>query len=81
MTVRDRLGGGENWGKLLIQIMEDTPTAANIWEYVPRMQEQARVVQGREIAQELTEARDMEELRRGLDKLQALTVERQDVRR
>ncbi|WP_130869208.1 replicative DNA helicase [Intestinimonas massiliensis (ex Afouda et al. 2020)] len=81
VTVRDRLGGGEDWSKLLIQIMEDTPTAANIWEYVPRMQEQARVVQGRGIAQELAEARDMEELRRGLDKLQALTVERQDVRR
>ena len=25
VTVRDRLGGGEDWGKLLIQIMEDTP--------------------------------------------------------
>ncbi len=81
VTVLDRLGGGENWGKLLLQIMEDVPTAANIWEYVPRMQEQARVVQGREIAQSMAEARDMEELRRGLDKLQALTVERQDVRR
>lgn len=81
VTVRDRLGGGEDWGKLLLQIMEDTPTAANIWEYVPRMQEQARVVQGREIAQSMLEARDMEEIRRGSDKLQALTVERQDVRR
>lgn len=81
VTVRDMLGGGEDWGKLLLQIVEDTPTAANIWEYVPRMQEQARVVQGREIAQSMLEARDMEEIRRGSDKLQALTVERQDVRR
>ena len=81
VTVRDRLGEGEDWSKLLLQIMDDVPTAANIWEYVPRMQEQARVVQGQGIALELAEARDMEELRRGLDKLQALTVERQDVRR
>ena len=81
VTVRDRLGEGEDWSKLLLQIMDDVPTAANIWEYVPRMQEQARVVQGQGIALELSEARDMEELRRGLDKLQALTVERQDVRR
>lgn len=81
VTVRDKLGSREEWGKLLLQIMDDTPTAANVWEYVSRMQEQARVVQGRGIALELAEARDMEELRRGLDKLQALTVERQDVRR
>lgn len=81
VTVRDKLGGGEEWGKLLLQIMDDTPTAANVWEYVSRMQEQARVVQGRGISLEMAEARDMEELRRGLDKLQALTVERQDVRR
>ena len=31
VTIRDRLGGGEVWSKLLLQIMEDTPTAANIW--------------------------------------------------
>ena len=81
VTIRDRLGGGDAWSKLLLQIMDDTPTAANIWEYVPRMQEQARVAQGREIAQSLTEACDMDEIRRGADKLQALTVDRQDVRR
>ena len=60
VTIRDRLGGGDNWSKALIQIMEDTPTAANIWAYVPRMQEQARVYRGREIAQELTTVPDME---------------------
>lgn len=81
VTVRDRLGGGETWSRLLLEIMEDTPTAANIWEYVPRMQEQARLFRGREIAQDLVRVSDMEELRRGLDKLQALTVERQDVGR
>ena len=47
VTVRDKLGSREEWGKLLLQIMDDTPTAANVWEYVSRMQEQARVVQGR----------------------------------
>ena len=30
VTVRDRLGGGETWSRLLLEIMEDTPTAANI---------------------------------------------------
>lgn len=81
VTVRDRLGGGETWSKLLLEIMEDTPTAANIQAYVPRMQEQARVMQGRSIARELLEARDLEELRRGTDRLQALAVDRRDVRR
>lgn len=81
VTVRDRLGGGEDWSTLLLQIMEDVPTAANIWEYVPRMQEQARFVQARRIVLEMYEARDMEEIRRGSDKIQALAVERQDVRR
>lgn len=81
VTVRDRLGGGEEWSKLLIQIMDDVPTAANIWEYVPRMQEQARFAQARGISLEMYEARDMEEILRGSEKIQALAVERQDVRR
>ena len=81
VTIRDRLGGGDDWSKALIQIMEDTPTAANIWAYVPRMQEQARVYRGREIAQELTTVPDMEAMVQGISKLQALTVERQSVRR
>ena len=81
VTIRDRLGGGDHWSKALIQIMEDTPTAANIWAYVPRMQEQARVYRGREIAQELTTVPDMEAMVQGISKLQALTVERQSVRR
>ena len=81
VTVRDKLGGGEAWSSLLLQIMDDTPTAANVWAYVSLMKEQARVVQGREIAQSLAEARELEDIRRGVDKLQALLVERQDVRR
>ena len=81
VTVRDRLGGGEDWSKLLLQIMDDVPTAANIWEYVPRMQEQARFAQARGIVLEMHEARDMEEILRGSEKIQALAVERQDVRR
>lgn len=81
VTIRDRLGGGEEWSKLLIQIMDDTPTAANLWAYIPRMQEQARVVQARQIALSIAESTDMEEICRGRDKLQALTVERQGVRR
>lgn len=81
VTIRDRLGGGDDWSRTLIQIMEDTPTAANIWTYVPRMQEQAKVYRGREIAQKLTTVPDMEALAQGISKLQALTVERQGVRR
>ncbi|WP_297213641.1 replicative DNA helicase [uncultured Flavonifractor sp.] len=81
VTLRDRLGGGEEWSRLLLQIMEDTPTAAHVWEYVDLLREQARLLQGREIAQRLAGACDMEELRRGLDQLQALTVERQNVER
>lgn len=81
VTVRDRLGGGEEWSKLLLQIMEDTPTAANLWAYIPRMQEQARVVEARQIGLAIAESTDMEEICRGRDKLQALTVERQGVRR
>ena len=81
VTVRDRLGGGETWRDLLLQIMEDTPTAANVWEYVARMREQAQVYQGREIAQGITGACDVEELRRGAERILSLTVDRQDVRR
>lgn len=81
VTVRDRLGGGESWGKLLLQIMEDTPTAANLWAYVPRMQEQARIFRAREAGQAMAQAADLEAVRQGLDKLNALMVGRQDVRR
>lgn len=41
VTVRGRLGGkdGDSWTEYLLELMDLTPTAANVWEYAALMRE------------------------------------------
>ena len=81
MTIRDKLGGGKEWSDYLVQLMELTPTAQNVWAYVPAMKEQARLAQIREISADLAEAKDLETAGAQLAKLNGLMSQRPGVRR
>lgn len=83
VMLRDKLGGhaGDSWSQFLLQIMEITPTAANIWAYVEVMREQARKARVAELGGLIQAATSWEQQREYISKLNALTIERQSVRR
>ena len=81
--VRNQLGGRpeDGWTQLLLELMELTPTAANIWTYVSLMREQARRTRAAELGA-LIQAHDSEEqLREYIAQLNDLLVERRGVDR
>jgi len=71
---------GEEYRQYLIQLMQITPTAANVDHYLRLCREQARVLAVREIGNELARAQSSEELRRLLDKANALMVDKSSLR-
>ena len=81
VAVLDRLGGGAQWGRFLARLMDETPTAANIWEYVPILRRQAMVRSIRQGAAELARETDPDKLAAGVARLNGLLVERRGVRR
>ena len=62
VTVRGRLGGkdGDSWTEYLLELMDLTPTAANVWEYAALMREQARMAKVAELGGLLQAARDLD---------------------
>lgn len=60
VSIRAVLGQDEDWTSLLMQIMEVTPTAADIWHYVEIMQEQARLAHLQEIGSNLLAAQSLD---------------------
>lgn len=81
--VRDQLGGQpeDNWTQILLELMELTPTAANIWAYVATMKEQARRTRAAELGALIQVHSTQEQLQEYIAQLNALMVERQDVKR
>ena len=84
--VRNKLGNrpGDDWTQYLLELMDLTPTAANIWEYADVMREQARMSKGAELGKQIAEAclgGDSEKFMMCLAKLNGLMVDRQDIRR
>lgn len=78
VTVKAALGG--EWGELLMQIMQVTPTDANCGEYIALMLEQSRLRRLEEIGRRLQEAGTMEQARELIDQANAMTVRREKVR-
>lgn len=76
VTVREKLGGGSEWNAFLLQVMELTPTAAHVWEYVRLVREQARLERLRSLGTELAEAACLEDAGALVDKLDREMVER-----
>ena len=79
--VRDRLGGDGEWTKYLLELMELTPTAANIWAYAGLMREQARMARVHELAGALLAAGTSDEVRALTAQLNGLLTQRRGIQR
>lgn len=81
--VRNQLGGRpeDGWTQLLLELMELTPTAANIWTYVSMMKEQARRTRAAELGALIQVHSSDEQLQEYIAQLHALMVDRRGVKR
>lgn len=78
VTINARLGG--KYDKLLMELMQITPTAANVKAYVQLLKQQSRMYRLQEIAQRMQEADDEEALRALVSEANAQMVERPGLR-
>lgn len=76
-----RLGGFDSIGKDLLAIMEQTPTAANIWEYVKLLKEQSTLATLRDIGMRLQETMHLEDALTLVEKANAITSSRPGLER
>lgn len=83
VTVRAKLGGqpGDDWDQYLLELVEVTPTAANLWEYADLMREQARMDNMAQLAALLQAAPDLEQARGYIRQLNDLLVDRRGIQR
>ena len=79
--VRDRLGGDGEWTQYLLELMELTPTAANIWAYAGLMREQARMARVQELAGALLAAGTSDEVHTITAQLNGLLTQRRGIQR
>lgn len=78
-----KLGGksGETgWGEFVRQLMETTPTVANIWVYVDLMKEQARIARLNELGALLQVTNDLDAAREYIGKANAQLCDRPGVK-
>ena len=82
VAVLHRLGQTEQqpWQEYLVGLMERTPTAANIWEYVALLKEQARLYHLRQLGERLAQAPSAEEAEKCLADGNALMVDKPGLR-
>lgn len=71
---------GPDYRSFLIQLMEITPTSANLRQYIAICKEQARVLALREIGKQLAEAENAEQVREYLEAANRCMVSRQRYR-
>lgn len=81
--VRNQLGGQpeDGWTQLLLEVMDVTPTASNIWTYVSMMKEQARRTRAAELGALIQVHSSDEQLQEYIAQLHALMVDRRGVKR
>lgn len=75
VTVKSRLGG--EYLDLIVQLMDFTPTAANLDYHIQLCQEQARVLAVQDIAKQLLEAETKDDAQQLLSQANSLMVSRQ----
>lgn len=78
VTVNARLGGEQ--AKLLMELMEITPSAKNIRSYLQLLRRESRVARLHEVAARIAEEADEEALRKLVAEANALTAERTGIR-
>lgn len=71
---------GSEYREFLVQLMEVTPTAANIDHYIALCKEQSRMIAVRELARQMTEAENTGQLRALLEEAGGLMVEKTSLR-
>lgn len=71
---------GSEYRDYLVQLMEITPTAANIDSYIQLCREQAKVISVRNLAAKLSSAQSSEEIRKLLDEANGLMVDKPTLR-
>lgn len=71
---------GPNYRDFLVQLMQITPTAANIDAYITLCREQSRVAAVRELAQKMAEADTSEKLRPLLEQASGLMADKPNLR-
>lgn len=74
VSVNGALGG--NYQSFLLQLMEITPTAANLDYYITLCREQARILSVQELARKMAEADSSEKLRSILEEANGLMVDK-----
>lgn len=67
---------GPDYREHLAQLMDVTPTSANVDFYIKLCREQARVVKVKELAQQVSTMDDWEKMRDILEKINGMTVDR-----
>lgn len=65
---------GKDYGSFLLQLMEITPTAANIDHYIALCREQAQINGLRDLAAQMTQASTAEQMRKLFDQANALMI-------
>ena len=71
---------GKEYTSYIAQLMEITPTAANIDQYIRLCREQARIISIRALGDKIATAEGIEDLRSLLDKANGLVVDRPTLR-
>ena len=67
---------GKEYQSFLLQLMEITPTAANVSQYIRLCTEQSRVIRARELAKDLGEADSPDAVRELIEQANKLVAER-----
>lgn len=78
VSVANTLGKG--YREFLAQLMEVTPTAANVDHYIAICREQSRMIAAQELARQMTEAETTQQLRSLLEEANGLMVEKTSLR-
>lgn len=71
---------GSEYRDFLVQLMEITPTAANIDHYIALCRQQSRVSAVRDIGKQMSETEDLEKLRKLLEDASGMMAEKQTLR-
>lgn len=71
---------GDSYRQFLVQLMEITPTAANLDYYISLCRDQARLLTVKDLASRLSNAEDAETVRRILDQANGLMVDKPSLR-
>ena len=82
IVVLHRLGASDQqpWREYIIDLMDRTPTAANVWEYVPILKEQAKLYHLRLLGERLAQAGSLEDAAKCLADGNAMMVDKPGLR-